>query len=83
MQEKWVEFDPVNSKKRKILTRFGPVLDPGPAHGSGSDFGPGYSGLRPGSGRSTNTHGKNGKLSHVFGKNFVKATFSLKKLLNS
>ena len=27
-------------------------MDPGPAHGSGSDFGPGYPGPRPGSGRS-------------------------------
>ena len=64
MQEKWVEFDPVNSKKKK-------------------DFDPIWTRFGPGSGRSTNTHGKNGKLSHVFGKNFVKATFSLKKLLNS
>ena len=51
---KWVNFDPKSGKNRPFLTKFGPILDPGPAHGSGSDFGPGYPGLRPGSGRSTN-----------------------------
>ena len=36
-----------------VFDTFWTRLDPGPTHGSGSDFGPGYPGPRPGSGRST------------------------------
>ena len=50
--EKCIYFDPKIVKKVQFLTQFGPVLDPGPTHGSGSDFGPGYPVPRPGSGRS-------------------------------
>jgi len=42
MQEKWVDFDQKNSQKRG---NFDPIW---------TRFGPGYPGLRPGSGRSIN-----------------------------